>query len=617
MSRISSSSGWRDCTPTPSGPTEPAIKTSREADSRASRAIFTPRLLSRWTSSPSPRGASLKRLAPKVFVSMMCAPASMYAWCTRKTASGSVALSSSKQRCEPTDSYSIEPIAPSAMRIESLSLSLKSWIFTVAFSCLLKLRHGETRSAFLLHEAGDGAHEIVFGEDLEVRIAHVDKNRGVLVAQDVRDALDRRGPRNLRQGRAHHFTDDELAKILALQREIQNLVFIDRANGDVFFENGNLRDVLLLHGFQGVENSLIGARDDQLAHLSNGVFGVDDFRYGDGRRGIHVAALAHPFFVVNLAEVAHAGIRQQGDDEIVRSQVFRKTQGAGNASTAGAAREETFHFCEAARDDKTFFVIYLNDVVKDFQIHRCREKIFTDAFYDVRLGLDLFSRLEEIVVERTVGIDADDFDVGILFLQIFSHTTDRPAGTHAADKVRDFSFAVFPNFRARRLVVRFRIHWIVVLIGVVRIGNFTSELFCHGIITARIFRLDGRGANDDFGAERFQEIHFFLGLLVRGGENTFITAHGRNKRQPHAGIAGSSFDNRAAWFQQALLLGFVNHGDADAVLHGAAGIGKFRFDVNLRLQALIDAVQADQRRVADRFQNVVTFHAYVSGRATD
>src|SRR6267143_1035877 len=230
-----------------------------------------------------------------------------------------------------------------------------------------------------------------------------------------------------------------------------------RANGDVFFENGNLRDVLLLHGFQGVENSLIGARDDQLAHLSNGVFGVDDFRYGDGRRGIHVAALAHPFFVVNLAEVAHAGIRQQGDDEIVRSQVLCKTQGAGNASTAGAAREETFHFCEAARDDKTFFVIYLNDVVKDFQIHRCREKIFTDAFYDVRLGLDLFSRLEEIVVERTVGIDADDFDVGILFLQIFSHTTDRPAGTHAADKVRDFSFAVFPNFRAGRLVVRLRI----------------------------------------------------------------------------------------------------------------------------------------------------------------
>ena len=58
----------------------------------------------RCTSSPRPSGASLKRFAPKVLVSMICAPASMYAWCTRKTASGSMAFSSSKQRCGPTDS---------------------------------------------------------------------------------------------------------------------------------------------------------------------------------------------------------------------------------------------------------------------------------------------------------------------------------------------------------------------------------------------------------------------------------------------------------------------------------------------------------------------------------
>src|SRR6267378_679661 len=35
MSCISSGAGWRDCTPRPSGPMEPAIKTSRAADMRA------------------------------------------------------------------------------------------------------------------------------------------------------------------------------------------------------------------------------------------------------------------------------------------------------------------------------------------------------------------------------------------------------------------------------------------------------------------------------------------------------------------------------------------------------------------------------------------------------
>src|SRR6266581_581473 len=54
----------------------------------------------------------------------------------RKTASGSVAFSSSKQRCGPTTSCSIEPIAPSAMRIESFSRSLKSKIFNYRLALL-------------------------------------------------------------------------------------------------------------------------------------------------------------------------------------------------------------------------------------------------------------------------------------------------------------------------------------------------------------------------------------------------------------------------------------------------------------------------------------------------
>src|SRR6266851_4850253 len=282
MSWISSGAGWRDCTPRPSGPIEPAIRTSRDADSRASRAIFTPRLLSLCSSSPRPRGASLKRFAPNVLVTMICAPASMYAWCTRKTASGSVAFSSSKQRCAPTASCSIEPIAPSAMRIESFSRPLKSRIFTVCDSCLRKNLAREWISTLLFHEAGDGAHEVVLGQDFEACVTHLDKDRGIFVAKDMRDALDGRGLRHLRERLAHHFANDELAKILALQREIQDLVLVDCADGNVFLEDGNLRNVLLLHGLQGVKDGLVRTRNDQLANFATGMLGVDDFRCGDG-----------------------------------------------------------------------------------------------------------------------------------------------------------------------------------------------------------------------------------------------------------------------------------------------------------------------------------------------
>src|SRR5258708_21201829 len=103
-----------------------------------------------------------------------------------------------------------------------------------------------------------------------MRISHIDKDRGILVAEDVGDALDGRGPRHLWQWLAHHFANDEFAKILALQGEIEYLVFVNRADRKVLLKYWNLRNVLLLHGLQGVENSLVRPRNNKLAHLAGG-----------------------------------------------------------------------------------------------------------------------------------------------------------------------------------------------------------------------------------------------------------------------------------------------------------------------------------------------------------
>src|SRR6202521_5544481 len=477
-------------------------------------------------------------------------------------------------------------------------------------SCFLSAENfaREMRSAFLFHEAGDGAHQIVLGEDFEVSVAHLDKNRGIFMTECVSDALDGRGPGHLRQGLAHHFANDELAKILALQGEVEYLVFVDRADRNIFLKYRNLRNVLFLHGLQGVENSLVGPRDDEFAHLAGGVFGVDDFRGGDGSSRVNVAALVHPQVVINLAEVASAGIRQRGDHEIIRSQILGEAQRAGNAAAAGAAGEEAFQLRQAARNDETFFVVHLKDVVQDFQIHGRREEILADAFHNVGLGFDGLSGFDEIVVERAEGIHPDNFDAGISFLQVFSHAADGAAGAYAANEVRDLSFGVFPNLGTRGAVVGFGIAGIVVLIRVVRIGNLAGEFFSHRIVAARIFRLDGGGTDDDFGAKRYQEIDFFLGLLVGGREDALVSANRRDERQAHAGVARSAFNDRAAGLQKAFFLGFVDHADADPIFHGAAGIGEFRFDVDLRLQALIDAVQAHQGGVTNRFQDIIALH---------
>src|SRR6266852_4408257 len=465
-----------------------------------------------------------------------------------------------------------------------------------------------TRSALLLHERSDSAHEVVLGEDLKTRVAHLDKDRGILMAENLGDALDGRGPRHLWHGFVHHFANDELPKILALQSEVEYLIFVDRTDRKIFFKYGNLRNVLLLHVLQGVENRLIGPRDDELARLAGGVFGVDDFRRGESGSRVHVAALVHPQVVINLAEIARAGVRQQRDHKVIRSQILGQAQRTGNAAAAGAAGEEAFQLRQTAREDKAFFVVHLYDVVQDFQIHGRGEKILADAFDHVGLGLDGVPGLDEIVVQRDVRIHPDNFYVGIFFLQVLSHAADRAAGAHAADEVRDPAFAVLPNLGAGGAVVRLGIHLIVVLIRIVRIGNFPREFFRHRIVASRIFGFDGGGADDDLRAESFQEIDLFLGLLVSGREDALVTTNRRDERQTHAGVARSAFNDRAAGLQQAFFFGFVNHADADAVFHRAARIGEFRFDVDLRLQALIDAVQAHQRCVTDRFQNVVALH---------
>jgi len=95
-------------------------------------------------------------------------------------------------------------------------------------------------------------------------------------------------------------------------------------------------------------------------------------------------------------------------------------------------------------------------------------------------------------------------------------------------------------------------------------------------------------------------------LLVRDGEHHLIAADGGDKSETHASIAGRSFDDCAAGLEEAALFSVVNHGDADAVFHRAAGIGVVGFDKDLRLKALIDAIEAHQRRVANGFEDVVT-----------
>ena len=89
------------------------MKTSAPDTSRASRAIFTAASLIAATSPSRYCSASLRRFAPKVFVSMMSAPARMKPRCSESTLSGARMFASSGQRSRATALDTSVPMPPS------------------------------------------------------------------------------------------------------------------------------------------------------------------------------------------------------------------------------------------------------------------------------------------------------------------------------------------------------------------------------------------------------------------------------------------------------------------------------------------------------------------------
>src|ERR1043166_2972634 len=69
------------------------------------------------------------------------------------------------------------------------------------------------------------------------------------------------------------------------------------------------------------------------------------------------------------------------------------------------------------------------------------------------------------------------------------------------------------------------IHWIVVLMGEKRMGNFASQFFCDGVIAARVSGFDRRGTHDHFGTEGLEKIDLFFRLLVSDRKNHLVAAY--------------------------------------------------------------------------------------------
>ncbi len=164
-----------------------------------------------------------------------------------------------------------------------------------------------------------------------------------------------------------------------------------------------------------------------------------------------------------------------------------------------------------------------------------------------------------------------------------------------------------PDFRRRGFDMRLAVGDIVELVcpdRAVRLGLRQLLGKPAGDLHVVVGILVGNGRHfDEFGAEQLQRVLLFLALRFRNDDDGAIAERLGDHRQPDAGIAGRAFDDDAARLQQSLLLGVADDVERGAILDRLAGVEELRLAENGAAGRLGGALELDQRRVADGFED--------------
>jgi hypothetical protein len=102
-----------------------------------------------------------------------------------------------------------------------------------------------------------------------------------------------------------------------------------------------------------------------------------------------------------------------------------------------------------------------------------------------------------------------------------------------------------------------------------------------------------------FGLEKGSALRF------RDQDQRAVTARVADHRQADAGIAGGRFHHEPTRLEIAALLGFEDHPFAGTILHRLSGIHELGLAENGAAGRIGSLLQLDERRVADRFDDVM------------
>ena len=137
-----------------------------------------------------------------------------------------------------------------------------------------------------------------------------------------------------------------------------------------------------------------------------------------------------------------------------------------------------------------------------------------------------------------------DLHFRLLFLQVFPHAGESPAGADAGDEDIHFSVGIFPDFRTGGGFMDGRVSRVDELTRDKASRGLGRQLFCLG--DGALHAL-GSFCQHDLGAVGFQDVPSFHAHGFRHGEDDPVAFGCGDGRQADAGVAGGGFNDDSAF----------------------------------------------------------------------
>ena len=148
--------------------------------------------------------------------------------------------------------------------------------------------------------------------------------------------------------------------------------------------------------------------------------------------------------------------------------------------------------------------------------------------------------------------------------------------------------------------------------GVGRILELLGDEIAIGIGRGEFFRAPdgalhafGAGSEDEVGAEGGEDAAAFDAHGFGHGQRELIAACGGDVGECDAGVSAGGFHDFDAGTEEAAFFGVPDHGGADAAFDGVGGVTAFDFGQDGCLGINGDAIQADERGIADGFRIIL------------